>query len=112
MVERDRGAAAALRTLRDKLQAGAVRIHAGDAMQVIERMDASRFDLVLLDPPFGQGWLERLWPLLPAVLAEDGLVYVESKPRRRRRPDSSCCARARPAPCTIASSNLLQCANR
>ncbi|CFW45864.1 N6-adenine-specific methyltransferase [Bordetella pertussis] len=62
-----------------------MRIHAGDAMQVIERMDASRFDLVLLDPP---------------------------KPRRRRRPDSSCCARARPAPCTIASSNLLQCANR
>ncbi|CFU06041.1 N6-adenine-specific methyltransferase [Bordetella pertussis] len=48
-------------------------------MQVIERMDASRFDLVLLDPPFGQGWLERLWPLLPAVLAEDGLVYVESE---------------------------------
>lgn len=79
MVERDRGAVSALRTLRDKLQAGAVRIHAGDAMQVIERMDASRFDLVLLDPPFGQGWLERLWALLPAVLAEDGLVYVESE---------------------------------
>ncbi|MDQ8035534.1 MAG: 16S rRNA (guanine(966)-N(2))-methyltransferase RsmD [Bordetella sp.] len=79
MVERDRGAVSALRTLRDKLGADAVRIHSGDALQALERMDASRYDLVLLDPPFNQGWLERLWPLLPAVLTPDGLVYVESE---------------------------------
>ena len=51
MVERDRTAASALRTLRDKLKADMIRIHVGDAMQVTERMDASRFDLILLDPP-------------------------------------------------------------
>ncbi|SAI69678.1 N6-adenine-specific methyltransferase [Bordetella ansorpii] len=79
MVERDRGAVSALRTLRDKLRADTVRIHAGDSMEALQRMDASRFDLILLDPPFNQGWLPRLWPLLPAILAEDGLVYVESE---------------------------------
>ncbi|AZY50778.1 16S rRNA (guanine(966)-N(2))-methyltransferase RsmD [Bordetella avium] len=79
MVERDRGAVSALRSLRDKLKAEHIRIHAGDALAALERMDASRFDLVLLDPPFGQGWLARLWPLLPAVLDENALVYVESE---------------------------------
>ena len=79
MVERDKAAAAALRALRDKLHADAVRIHVGDALDALERMDASRFDLVLLDPPFNQDWLSRLWPLLPGVLPPSGLVYVEAE---------------------------------
>ncbi|AZW19434.1 16S rRNA (guanine(966)-N(2))-methyltransferase RsmD [Bordetella hinzii] len=79
MVERDRAAVSALRTLRDKLKADQIRIHAGDALQALSRMDASRFDLVLLDPPFGQGWLERIWPLLPPVLEDGALVYVEAE---------------------------------
>lgn len=79
MVERDKGALAALRALRDKLGADQVRIHAGDALQALGRMDASRYDLVLLDPPFNQGWLERVWPQLPAILADGALVYVESE---------------------------------
>ncbi|MBV7483708.1 16S rRNA (guanine(966)-N(2))-methyltransferase RsmD [Bordetella sp. BOR01] len=79
LVEHDRTAVAALRTLRDKLDAGTVRVHAGEAMQVVQRMDASRFDLILLDPPFGQDWLARLWPLLPGILTESGLVYAESE---------------------------------
>lgn len=79
MVERDKNALAALRALRDKLGADQIRIHAGDALATLQRMDASRFDLILLDPPFGQQWLPRIWPLLPAVLAPGGLVYVESE---------------------------------
>lgn len=79
MVERDRAAVAALRALRDKLNAETVRIHAGDALDALERMDASRYDLILLDPPFNQGWLPRLWPRLPAVLSEHGLVYAEAE---------------------------------
>lgn len=79
MVEYDRTALAALRALRDKLRADTVRIHAGDALQVLEHMDASRFDLILLDPPFNQDWIPRLWPLLPNILADDALVYVESE---------------------------------
>jgi 16S rRNA (guanine(966)-N(2))-methyltransferase RsmD len=79
MVERDKAALGALRALRDKLGASQIRIHAGDAMEVLHRMDASRYDLVLLDPPFGQGWLERIWPLLPGILNENALIYVESE---------------------------------
>jgi len=79
MVEFDRTALTALRTMRDKLHAENVRIHAGDALHVIERMDASRFDLVMLDPPFNQGWLPKLWPHLPGILTDGALVYVESE---------------------------------
>jgi len=79
MVERDRAAVTALRTLRDKLHADAVRIHAGEALDALQRMDASRYDLILLDPPFNQGWLPRLWPLLPAILSDNGLVYAEAE---------------------------------
>jgi 16S rRNA (guanine966-N2)-methyltransferase len=38
-----------------------------------------RFDLVFLDPPYRQGWLERLWPLLPPMLAPGARLYVEAE---------------------------------
>ncbi|HBT33770.1 MAG TPA: 16S rRNA (guanine(966)-N(2))-methyltransferase RsmD [Pusillimonas sp.] len=78
MVESNPQAVNALRTLRTKLKAGNVRVFPGDAMHVLERT-ANPFDLILLDPPFGQNWLDRLWHKLPAVLTADGLVYVESE---------------------------------
>ena len=95
-----------------QLKADMIRIHVGDAMQVTERMDASRFDLILLDPPFGQGWLPRLWPLLPGILTENGLVYVEAETPVEPPRDSRSCARTRPAPSTTICWNLLHCANR
>ena len=79
MVEKNREAAQALRTLRNKLKADAVRIHEGDALTVLERLRDTPFDLVLLDPPFGQGWLQRVWPALAAVIKPQSLVYVESE---------------------------------
>ena len=53
-------------------------IHAGDAISFIQTTNHSNFDLVMLDPPFSGEWLEKLWPLLPKLLATDALVYVES----------------------------------
>ncbi|MBV6306141.1 RsmD family RNA methyltransferase [Candidimonas humi] len=79
MVESNPEAAAALRALRNRLRAEHVRIHAGDARTVIERLGAAPFDLVLLDPPFGQDWLAWLWPRLPALMNPGGLLYVESE---------------------------------
>lgn len=38
-----------------------------------------RYDLVFIDPPFAHDWMERIWPLLPNVLAPDALVYIESE---------------------------------
>jgi 16S rRNA (guanine(966)-N(2))-methyltransferase RsmD len=79
MVEANHQAAQALRALRNKLKADTVRIHEGDALAVLDRLRESPFDLVMLDPPFGQGWIERLWPMLPGILADGSLVYVESE---------------------------------
>ncbi len=38
-----------------------------------------RFDVLFLDPPFKQGWIERLVPLLPSLLAADAVLYVEAE---------------------------------
>jgi 16S rRNA G966 N2-methylase RsmD len=37
------------------------------------------FDLAFLDPPYRQQWLDRLWPLLPALMAPGARLYVESE---------------------------------
>lgn len=79
MVENNPAAVAALRALRAKLKADQVRIDSGDARSIAKRLNASVFDLVLLDPPFGQNWLDALWATLPSILAPDGLIYIESE---------------------------------
>ncbi|ACV37254.1 methyltransferase [Candidatus Accumulibacter phosphatis] len=38
-----------------------------------------RFDVLFLDPPFHQGWMDRLAPLTADVLAEDGVIYAEAE---------------------------------
>lgn len=78
MVEPNKTALAQLRQLRDKLQLNQVRIHSQDALSVLKRMDASRFDLVMLDPPFGSDLLEQVKPFLPDIVKPGGLIYIES----------------------------------
>ncbi|ETD72369.1 methyltransferase [Pelistega indica] len=79
MVESNPEALRHLRTIRDKYNLTTVRIHSHDAMLVLNRMDASRFDLVLLDPPFNTTLLEQVKPFLPQILKPNGLVYIESE---------------------------------
>ena len=43
------------------------------------RSSGTRFDVLFLDPPYRQGWLDRLMPVLPDLVTEDGLVYVEAE---------------------------------
>jgi 16S rRNA (guanine966-N2)-methyltransferase len=38
-----------------------------------------RFDVLFLDPPYRQGWIERLIPLLPALLTDNAVIYAESE---------------------------------
>ena len=38
-----------------------------------------RFDVIFLDPPYRQGWLEKLCPILPRLLNEDGVIYAEAE---------------------------------
>lgn len=37
------------------------------------------FDVIFLDPPYKQGWLAQVLPLLPAHLSADGVVYAEAE---------------------------------
>jgi 16S rRNA (guanine(966)-N(2))-methyltransferase RsmD len=79
MVENNPRAVAALKALRDKLRADMVKIDAGDALIVLERLKTSKFDLIFLDPPFGAEWITKLWSLLPNLLEPNGLVYIEAE---------------------------------
>ncbi|GAA5232915.1 16S rRNA (guanine(966)-N(2))-methyltransferase RsmD [Verticiella sediminum] len=79
LVEAGGQLAAALRATRDKLHAHQVDVVVGDAMGFLARHSGAAFDLVLLDPPFGEDWLGRLWPAVERVVAPGGLLYVESE---------------------------------
>jgi 16S rRNA (guanine966-N2)-methyltransferase len=79
MVESDPVAMAALRKLRDRLKADAIRIQGGLAQTAIERMENGRYDLIFLDPPFGQGWFPKILSSILPLLKPSALVYVESE---------------------------------
>ena len=70
-----------LRAIRDKLGADPIDIRQADALATLAGCAArgERFDIILLDPPFGAGWLPRLLPLLPGLLTPDGYVYAEAE---------------------------------
>ncbi len=59
-------------------QPSAVEIVRGDALQYLASTN-EKFDLVFIDPPYHQGWIERLAPHLPAILNEDGALYLEAE---------------------------------
>jgi 16S rRNA (guanine966-N2)-methyltransferase len=82
MVERSAGVAAALRANAEQLAATEqVEIVRADAVEFASARAAGtpRFDVLFLDPPYNQGWLGRLAPLLPKLLADDGAMYVEAE---------------------------------
>ncbi len=81
MVERDQGALAALRQNAAALGGGRLVVTRADALEfaALAADQGRRFDLTFLDPPYRQGWLGRLWPVLPAVTAADASLYVEAE---------------------------------
>ena len=66
--------------LKTRLNASQIELCASDALGALARYarKGERFDLVFLDPPFGKQWLGKILPLLPAVLAPEALIYLES----------------------------------
>ena len=60
---------------------GRLQIVRGDAVKFASSLCAggSRFDVVFLDPPYKQGWIERLSLCLPDLLNDGGLLYVEAE---------------------------------
>ena len=84
MIERDRTAVSALRRAIERLGARQVELVRADALAEFERRirAGQRFEVVFLDPPFGQGLLERALDALPALLAPGATIYVESEAAR------------------------------
>lgn len=56
----------------------AVEIVRADALQYLAS-NSAKFDLIFVDPPYHKGWLPKLAPLLPALLNENGALYVEAE---------------------------------
>lgn len=79
LIELAPAALAGLHALQRKLGAVHVHIQAGDALTYLRKPAQPKYDLLMLDPPFGEGWLERLWDSVPHALAPGGLVYLETE---------------------------------
>ncbi|WP_034410514.1 16S rRNA (guanine(966)-N(2))-methyltransferase RsmD [Derxia gummosa] len=80
-LDRSRGAITSIRTLAAKLGATMLVPICGDALAHAERAarDGERFDLVFLDPPFRDQWIERCLPLAVRLLRPGGRIYVEAE---------------------------------
>ncbi len=70
-----------LEEVKAKLQASKVQIQRGDALLLAAALAKSqrKFDLIFLDPPFNQGFLEKILPVCIDLLSENGIVYVEAE---------------------------------
>lgn len=80
LVETSRDAVDAIEVMIAKLKAEAqVQVVQGTALHAINRLSAASIDLVFLDPPFGQGWLQKIIPELPPLLALGARIYVEAE---------------------------------
>ena len=79
LVERQPKLVRSLESVKARLDARAVAIVRADVEQWLKALPAQPHDLVLLDPPYHAGWIDRLLPMLPDWLAPQGRLYVESE---------------------------------
>lgn len=52
------------------------QLHQMDAVSFLQS-GKSRFDIAILDPPYRQGWYEKLFPFLESRMQENGIVVCE-----------------------------------
>ena len=77
MVEHDRAVLLSLKETREQLGADRVEVVPGDAFEYLTRASGP-FDVVFLDPPFGQNAVPAALQRLAPLLAPQARVYVES----------------------------------
>ena len=88
LVEQDRGAVRAIRANVARRATGCVsEVLQADVVEGLERLArrGERFDLVLADPPYDRGEVDRVLAAVQrcSVLAEDGVMVIEHSPRER-----------------------------
>lgn len=78
MVENARAAYQSLLQNQSLLKAERCQILQQDAMQFVTH-NSHTFDIIFCDPPYHQGWLAKLLPLLGQHLSPNGLLYLEAE---------------------------------
>lgn len=86
LVERDQSVFARLRQNAALFASARLRLERADALEFAARAGRSSdpfdlYDLVLLDPPYRQGWLDKVAPLLRALARPGMRVYAEAEHR-------------------------------
>jgi 16S rRNA (guanine(966)-N(2))-methyltransferase RsmD len=62
----------------DSFACARIQLFSCDALKFAAPTD-QRFDLIFLDPPYGQGWLARVVPRLEALAAPGAYLYAEAE---------------------------------
>lgn len=78
LVEPARAAFLALKKNADGFDCPRLELFCCDALEFAP-LPARRFDLVFLDPPYGQGWLAQIEPRLDELVARKGRLYAEAE---------------------------------
>lgn len=78
MVEKTPFVYKAILDIKSTLKADAAQVLNIDAMSFLEK-NRQLFDVIFLDPPYSQGWLDKVLPLLPAHLSKEGVIYAEAE---------------------------------
>jgi 16S rRNA (guanine966-N2)-methyltransferase len=79
LVERHPLLVRSLEAAKTRLGAQAITVVKADVPAWLRSAPATLQDLVLLDPPYHEGWLARLLPLLRPWLLPAGRIYAESE---------------------------------
>jgi 16S rRNA (guanine(966)-N(2))-methyltransferase RsmD len=78
MVERNARAASQLRANQERLSARTIEIAEADGLRLAASLAAGSFDVVFLDPPFGDDLLDKALALALPLLSPEGFLYVEA----------------------------------
>jgi 16S rRNA (guanine966-N2)-methyltransferase len=81
LVDRSREAVRAIKSNVEALALANATVECADALEFCERLRrrGAEFDVVFLDPPFGEKGIARVEPLVPGLLADGGVAYIESE---------------------------------
>lgn len=78
MVEKASPVYQAMLDNKSNLKAECAQILHMDALSFLDK-NKQLFDVIFLDPPYNQAWLNKVLPLLPSHLSPQGVVYVEAE---------------------------------
>ena len=78
LVEHDQGAYAVLGQNAQALGSSKLELVRGDAVKFANSTH-QRYDLIFLDPPFRQAWIERVAPLVPRLANPGARLYIEAE---------------------------------